>query len=198
MNGGLRFGVRVASPSTWAAGGRAVCLVWLGCLWLGGSGCRSERPEAPRLSDAPVYRNAREGFRFLVPEGWTQTASAVLPSGDLDGENFLVRYNVPSRQAGATLQVLCFQERGATDLRAHHAGPSFGVRAWEPIGEVETVEWGGLTGERHRYRSGPMSKDVVCFRRGGRVYSFVGLYHSDDAIAAQQIMRAVKSIVWEQ
>lgn len=197
MNGGIRRGVWAASPNTWAAFRYAVCL-GVGCLLLGSSGCQSERPEAPRLSDAPVYRSAREGFRFMVPEGWTQTASAVLPSGDLDGENFLVRYNVSSRQAGATLQVLCMQERGTVDLRAHHAGPSFGVRTWEPIGEAETVAWGGLTGERHRYRSGPMSKDVVCFRRRGRVYSFVGLYRSDDTIAEQQILRAVKSIVWEQ
>jgi len=190
-----------ACPSRDARGWSRRLTRWQGGLvwWIGlaiGIGCAS-RPEAPRLSDAPVYRNSREGFRFLVPDGWIQTASSNLPAGDLDGEIFLVRYNVQSRQAGASLQVLCAQQRDPRDLRTYHAGPSFGVRQWEPVGAGETVEIGGKTGERHQYQSGAHRKEVVCFRRGERVYSFVGLYRADDAIAQQQIQRAVRSIVWE-
>ncbi len=158
-------------------------------------------PQAPELHDSPVYQNDQEGFRFLVPEGWTQTASTMLPPGNLDGENFLVRYRVSSPEEGSLLQVLCFQEEEPTNLAEHHAEPSFGVQQWRTVEPPQAVDINGTPGEQFRLRgqSGgrDMTKDVVSFRKGDRVYSFVGLYFATDEKAQQQIRRAIDSVIWE-
>ena len=60
------------------------------------------------MSDAPVYQNNREGFRFLVPDNWTQDASTMLPRGPLDKEELLTRYRMRTAGPGASLEVLCF------------------------------------------------------------------------------------------
>lgn len=165
------------------------------------SGCSSS-PEAPELSDAPVYQNKQEGFRFLVPDGWTQTASSVLPEGDLEGETFLVRYRVKSPEAGSTLQVLCFQDKnGADDLEEHHAGPSFRVEKWSLKQPAEEATINETKAQRIVYTAKmdkrELTKQVVCFRKADRVYSFVGLYSSTDEKARQQIERAVNSVIWK-
>jgi hypothetical protein len=43
-----------------------------------------------------------------------------------------------------------------------------------------------------------MTKEVVCFRRQGRLYSFAGLFWSTDDKGRQQIRRAVESIIWDR
>jgi len=43
-----------------------------------------------------------------------------------------------------------------------------------------------------------MTKEVVCFRRNNRVYSFVGLFWSNDDKAREQIRRALRSTIWEE
>lgn len=158
-------------------------------------------PEAPELRDAPVYENEQEGFRFMVPDGWTQTASSILPPGDLDGEAFLVRYRVKSPEAGSTLQIECFQEEEPTDLLKYHSGPSYRVERWEPKSESETVTLGGREAHRILFEATmdgrKLSKEVVCFRKEDRVYSFVGLFASTDEKARQQIQRAVNSVIWD-
>ena len=163
-------------------------------------GC-SERPEAPELRDAPVYENAREGFRFMVPDGWTQTASSILPPGNLDGDAFLARYRVKSPEAGSTLQIECFQENEPANLQEYHTGPSYRVNRWEPASEPETLTLGGREAQRMVFEATmdgrQVSKEVVCFRKGNRVYSFVGLFSSTDENARQQIQRAVASVTWD-
>lgn len=164
-------------------------------------GCE-RRPSAPVLRDSAIYRNAQEGFRFLVPEGWTQTASANLPPGNLDSELFLVRYIVRSAEGGSQAQVLCFQDPdGDSDLAEHHAKPAFGVAKWT-LKEGPTEEtvggkpgtWMYLTGKvKHR----EMGKEVLCFRQGDRVYSFVGTFSAKDKKARQAMHHAFESIVWK-
>jgi hypothetical protein len=165
------------------------------------AGCDSE-PRAPALLDTPVYHNRQEGFRFLVPEGWTQNANANLPPGELEGEAFLVRYRMRTPEMGASLQILCLDDSGQSDLAEHHAGPSFRVNRWEPVEPGESLEIGGKPAERFAYQaviSGrQMTKEVTCFRRGKRVYSFVGLFFSTDDKAREQIRRAVGSVIWER
>lgn len=164
------------------------------------SGCES-RPAAPLLGDAPVYRNAAEGFRFLVPEGWTQTASSALPTGDIQGEVFLVRYRVDSDEAGATLQVMCMPDGPYLDLQQYHAGTSFRVNLWEVVEPRTEVAIGGRTGDRMVYKARPsqreLYKHVTSFRQNGRVYSFVGLYFADDEDARLEIERAIDSVIWD-
>ena len=137
----------------------------------------------------------------MVPDGWTQTASSILPTGDLDGEVFLARYRVKSPEAGSTLQIECFQENEPADLREYHSGPSYRVNRWEPSGEPETVTLGGREAQRLMFEATmdgrKLSKEVVCFRKGNRVYSFVGLFSFTDEKARQQIQRAVASVSWD-
>lgn len=169
-----------------------LCALLIGC---------DTTPEAPELVDSPVYQNDSEGFRFRVPEGWTQTASSELPAGDFEGENYLVRYLVQSPAGGATLQVLCFIDEPQTDLQSHHAGPSFGVESWEVAAPLTTATIGGVEVQRISFegilRGKPMHKDVLCVRRDNRVYSFVGMYTDGDEKAQQAIQRALTSLTWD-
>jgi hypothetical protein len=164
-------------------------------------GCR-ERPRAPALRDAPVYHSPQEGFRFLVPDGWTQNAIAVLPSGRLEGENFLVRYRMKTPEQGATLQIVCSQDSASLDLDRHHAGPSYRVPQWKLVEPAEEIHVNGVAARRMVYAgpSGgrPMTKEVVCFRRNDRVYAFVGVFLARDEKAREQIRRAVGSVLWEK
>jgi hypothetical protein len=164
-------------------------------------GCDSG-PRAPELVDSPVYQSKSEGFRFRVPEGWTQTASSSLPPGQFEGENFLVRYLVQSPAGGSTLQVLCLTDRdGTIDLTEHNAIPSFGVENWQLQGPAETLDVGGVQAQRMQYQgtlgSRTMNKEVLCARRGERVYSFVGLYSDGDEKAQLAIRRALDSLIWD-
>src|SRR5207249_7528635 len=60
-------------------------VAWLSAGW-------GSLPRAPALIDEPVYRNAHEGFRFLVPEGWTVHSKGEPPPGRADKERLLVNY----------------------------------------------------------------------------------------------------------
>jgi hypothetical protein len=175
----------------------ASCAVIAGMI----TGCDS-RPSAPVLRDGRIYVNPQEGFRFLVPEGWSQLANSILPRGDLDGEMFVVRYRMRTPEEGAVLQVVCFSEQLTDNLHEHHAGPSYRVERWKPEGPEETLEINGVTASRHIYSSDiagrPTTKEVVAFKRNGRVYNFVGMFMSRDDKARQQIRRAVGSTIWEK
>jgi hypothetical protein len=164
-------------------------------------GCGS-RPRAPALRASPVYQNDSEGFRFLVPDGWIQTASTILPSGELTGESFLVRYRMRTPEQGATLQIECLQDSATLDPEKHHAGPSYRVEHWRAAEANQEIEINGVKAQRFVYiariEGRPMTKEVVCFRRNGRVYSFVGLFWSNDDKAREQIRRAVRSTIWEE
>ena len=178
---------------------RSLRLLWTLACCAGFAACQRE-PAAPELSNAPVYSNPQEGLRFLVPDGWTQTASSTLPPGSLGGEIFLTRYNLSSPEQGASLQVLCLDDRADLDLAQHHAEGSFRAASWQPQGEPQAVDIHGVPATRLRYTTlldnREMSKQVTCFRRRGRVYSFVGLFWSNDPYADQQLLRAIDSITW--
>ena len=173
---------------------------WLLAVIVASCGCDSA-PQAPELVDSPVYQNDSEGFRFRVPEGWTQTANANLPPGNFEGENFLVRYLVQSPAGGSTLQVLCVIDKDQKDLAEHHLKPSFGVANWKltsgpdavdhSVGEAIRMTCAG------RFQSSKMHKEVLCIRRDNRVYSFVGLYFDGDDKAQHAIRRALDSLQWD-
>lgn len=172
--------------------GPAMLVVLVGC----GGG-----PSAPELRDSPVYRSASEGFRFLVPDGWTQIANASLPPGELDKEVFLTRYRVRSPEMGAMLYVVCFNDDASLDLEQYHSEASFRAPSWEVVSPMEEVIINETAGHRGLFKAtldkNEMSKDVLCFRKNGRVYSFIGLYWSTDEKAQQQLSRAVESVIWD-
>ncbi len=161
------------------------------------TGCDSD-PKAPVLRDAPFYHNKSEGIRFIVPEGWKQTASALLPQGDFDDEVYLVRYSLTTPESGAMMVVLVMQEKTPVNLEEHLAGPSFRVQKWTVETPSEEIEVNGSKLEHFVFTAKvgerSMTKDVYCFRRNSRIYSFLGLYWTGDHYAEQQIERAVKSL----
>src|SRR5262245_25916538 len=88
----------------------------------------SSGPRAPALRDEAVYQNDREGFRFRVPEGWTQHAKSDLPPGKANKEHLLVSYRRSSKPA--SLEVSLADVPESADLATYLAGPSFGAKQW--------------------------------------------------------------------
>lgn len=160
-------------------------------------GCDT-KPRAPALSDSPVYQNKREGIRFLVPDGWTQSASSDLPPR-IEGDVLLVRYKMKTPGQSASVEIRCFDEDEPTDLSNYHAEPSHAVAKWKLVNE-ESIEINEANAKRLAYigvmRGKRMTKEVVAFRRDDRVYSFLGLFWSSDEKARQQLRRAIDSVIW--
>ena len=164
-------------------------------------GCQ-RRPSAPDLRDSKVYHSREEGFRFLVPDGWIQTASAVLPPGELQGESFLVKYRINTPEPVRLLQVECMADKPDLDLGKHHAGPSYRVEKWTPSGPSQELQIHdsprptlGVLGQRRRSADDQGSR---LFSPQGRLYSFAGLFWSTDDKGRQQIRRAVESTIWDR
>jgi hypothetical protein len=164
------------------------------------AGCRP-RPRAPDLNDAPVYENDREGFRFMVPEGWSQYARSELPPGKLDKERLLVQYRRTKSEKEATLEVSAADLSPSTDLANYLAAPAFGVKDWKLKPSPESVEVNGVAGTRYdfagRVGKEEMTREVVAFRRGERVYFFTTLFFTKDTTAQEQSRRAVSRILWK-
>jgi hypothetical protein len=170
---------------------------WAGLVLGCGSG-----PRAPALRDDPVYQNEREGFRFLVPEGWKQHAKAEVPPRKYPKDILLVEYKhlVPGK--GALLQVSLADLPKGTDLTTFLASPAFGVKDWKPTAGMEGLQVDGGPATRLVFtgRLGPqeMTREVVVFRRGERVYFFTGLYNTGDTESRDQVRRAVASTLWKK
>jgi hypothetical protein len=164
------------------------------------AGCRP-RPRAPALYDAPVYQNDTEGFRFVVPEGWSQYARSDVPPGKLDKERLLVQYRRMKSAKEATLEVSAADLPPSADLADYLAGPAFGVKDWKLKPPPEPVEVNGVAGTRYdftgRVGKDDMTREVVAFRRGERVYFFTTLFFTQDATAQEQSRRAVSRILWK-
>lgn len=180
-------------------GGRAaLALLLVGLSLLAGCG---RGPRAPALQDDPVYTNEDEGFRFRVPEGWHQSAHAVLPPGKLDKERLLVQYRRPDPARPATLEVAAADLPPSTDLAAYLAEPAYGATTWRVRAGPEPVQAGGMEGSRYdltaRVGTDDMTREVVAFRRGERVYFFTALFLSKDPDAREQFRRSVGRLVWK-
>lgn len=179
---------------------RSTCVwIWIAHCCLISVGC-SDRPSAPELRDTPVYQNKQAGFRFLVPDGWNQTANAVLPNGPIQGEVWIARYTLQTPERGATLQILGYEEKLHPNFVEFHAEPSLSVNDWQPSAPAESVTVGGVTGTRMIYsgklQDRQLTKEVVGFQRSGRMYCFVAAFHVQDDKAREQVRRAINSLLW--
>jgi hypothetical protein len=167
---------------------------------LAGCGGR-DRPHAPALSDEPVYQNDREGFRFLVPDGWTQIARGELPPGRVERERMLVEYRLFGADKPATLEVTALDLDTGTDLKAYLAKRTSG-ETWRPKGPAEALQIDGTPATRLVLTGRPAgdetTHDVLACRRGDRVYFFTGVFSSSDSKARDQVRRAVQGIVWKK
>lgn len=163
-----------------------------------GWGCQ-QKPRAPALIDEPVFQSD-EGFRFLVPEGWIMAARAMVPPGPVEKERLLVQYRRTSGDGPATLEVSLVDLPEDADLVDYLSTPSFSARKWKQTGGAESMEAGGERGKRFRFsasiKGGDLAKEVTIFRRGGRVFFFTVLFSPKDTAAAEQVRRAIGSLVW--
>lgn len=156
-------------------------------------------PRAPVLRNDPVYQNATEGFRFLVPPDWTQQARSNAPAGPAPTDRLLVRYERRSETTPAVLEVSMIDLPPATDLRAYLTGPSSARPGWTVARPPEAVKVGDRDGERFLFASAadrPLTKEVVTVRRGARVYFFTALYAPTDDAARDDIRRALATLQW--
>ena len=163
-------------------------------------GCESN-PQAPVLRNSPVYQSETEGFRFRVPDGWSQTANSSLPSGDVPRDIFLARYSLETSEGGASLQVLGRNDVPSEQLVEHLSQPAFGVERWELLEPPTEIDVGSVPAERlvlkGLLQGKPLIKHATCFHRNGRLYTFLGMYSQTDQNARQQIERALDSLLWE-
>ncbi|MEE3371806.1 MAG: hypothetical protein VX346_20915 [Planctomycetota bacterium] len=163
------------------------------------AGCDS-LPSAPALRDSAVYTNEDAGLKFLVPTGWTCSANAVLPN-QIEREIVLAQWRMRTPVQGASVEILCFDKDQQFDLHRYHSGPSHGSKQWNSQADPAEVKINGNSATRLTYvaeiSGTEMRKHVVCFRRGLRVFSFIGLFYDNDEKAEQQLQRALDSIQWQ-
>jgi hypothetical protein len=163
------------------------------------AGCE-RTPRAPALTNGPVYQNTREGFRFLVPDGWTQVARGEMPPAPVKDERMLVEYRLVGDQPVA-LRVTAFDLPESEDLAAHLNQQLPEAGAWKVSAGPESCEAGGVAGIHLAFtgREGGQesTRDFHAFRRGGRVYQFAGVFAATDTKARLEIRRAVESLSWQ-
>ena len=190
---------RVARSKSRSSALRLVCLALTGLIAV--SGCGDGTPKAPLLHDGPVYQNKSAGFRFLVPQGWNQSASAQVPPA-LDREFLVVQYRLKTTQQGALFEVLCFEPGASFELPKYHRGPSHGVTQWSDDGETRVDQIGGETAVRQRVKGviggRTLVKEIASFVRGKRTYSFIGVFGDGDRDGAEEINRAINSLIWSR
>jgi hypothetical protein len=154
------------------------------------------------LRDDPVYQNDSEGFRFLAPQGWTQSTRSNVPPGKQETEYPLVAYRQIAGASGASFRVSLIDLPSSADLAPHLAGPSYGVEQWTQAAPPEKIAVGSASGVRYHFkgRAGKQDlvKEVVAVRRGERVYLFTALYAPRDTEVRDQLRRVVESIIWKK
>lgn len=187
------------SPSPASLSRRLVAGLLLAAALLPAGACQT-RPRAPALIDEPVYQNDVEGFRFLVPEGWSMSGRAAIPPGPAEKERLLVQYRRTQGGPPALFEVSRMDLPEEMDLAGYLGGPSFSVNHWKSGGPPEEVEIGGAKGQRFRFiayvNGTERVKEVTTFWRGGRVYFFTILCTSKDDSSPEQVRRAVRHLVW--
>jgi hypothetical protein len=169
------------------------CALILIVVFAGGFG---NRPRAPSLGDEPVYRNSREGFRFVAPESWKVTARADYPSGAADKDRLLVTYQAIGTDKPASLYVSMIDVPESASLLNHVGAPSHSVSDWQPTAEPAEITLGGKAATRFSFRSQENAKEVAACRRGGRVYLFTVLFSRTDTKARDLGRTAIESVVW--
>jgi hypothetical protein len=187
-------------------------------LWAGAAclaGC-SRGPQAPVLSDESVYQNNREGFRFDVPNGWTQIARGEIPPGTVEKERMLVEYKLLPGPNPAGLQVTCIDLSPQTNPEAYLAERMKTLGDWQKKGRGEKLSIHGRDAVRLQYLLKPFPSDfakkmgtkapkpeaddlreIVVFRRNERVYFFTAMLPSSDKKALGDIRRAIETIEWK-
>lgn len=186
-----RFSV-LSFPAGFPGGVTRLCILVVAAVAIG---C-TDRPKAPALGNEPVYENVREGFRFVAPDGWQQAAKADVPPGRAEKERLLVRYFAASSEKAAVFEVTLVDLPESADLAGQLAGRSHGVADWQSAGPGKPITIQGASATQFAFRSKNSNKDVITFRRGGRVYLFTIISDVSDGKGRDLARKAVESVVW--
>jgi hypothetical protein len=183
-----------AIPARWKRAPQGV-----GLLLVLVAGCTSG-PSAPALDDEPIYKAAREGFRFSRPEGWTQWARGDVPAGKLEGERLLVEYRSQSSEEMATLEVSVASVAPTDSLSDFVTRNCKTGEDWRLRGPVENFTINGEAAVRLVWvmaaDTGERVREIVAFRRDDRVYFFKGFYAASDTRSRREFRSAVDTVVW--
>jgi hypothetical protein len=175
--------------------------VLLGAWVLLLSSCHS-RPRAPVLRNDPVYQNEREGFRFLVPEGWMQSSRTEIPPGKVERERPLVDYHSTTGPGTASFRVSLIDLPESADVADLLATPSMGVKKWTQTAAAEDVTVGGIPGVRYHFSGDRgnehLAREVISVRRGERLYFFQAMYPAKGSQMPDQFRRVVDSVIWKK
>jgi hypothetical protein len=169
-------------------------------LLVAGWGC-SERPRAPALEDSTVYQNDQEGFRFLVPEGWSQQSKSAIPPGRLTRELVLVEYRRYQTQPPAALQVSIQDLASDLPLGPLLAGSRAQNTDWHLVGNPVQAKVGVRVGQRFilegKGPGGPQTREVIAVRKGDRVYFFTGIFNTPDHTSRDLVRQTFANVVWK-
>ncbi len=176
----------------------ALALGVIALLW----GCGGKpRPPALQQGDGP-FHSPSAGLRFQPPKGWRQFTHGIVPPGPVPKEVPVVKYKLQDGKRMALLRV------GVVDLPEPKSVEQYlrerppGHEDWRAVSSKnETVDVNGLPGVRvaftGRWDGRNAVKEVVGVRRGGRLYSFTGIYGAGDTRARDAVRQAVATVTWE-
>ena len=161
-------------------------------------GC-SRRPAAPVLDNDPVFVNRGEGFRLLIPEGWSQAIKTNLPPGVLEKERTLVLYRAFDKNP-ASFEVTCIDLGEDADIDVYVTSRKRSGAGWTRSAEKEKVTVDGREGNRYYFqatvRGQPTSAEVVVFQKAKRFYFFSGYFPKGDLIRQKQIRQFLADLSW--
>jgi hypothetical protein len=174
---------------------RAALLLLPGVLLAGCGG-----PRAPALLDSPVYENSREGLKFAVPDGWTQSARGEMPKGRIEQERPLVEYQLLNGEKPSMFMVTRVDLPESEDLAAYMVKRQPSKENWRQVGTSEKLEINGAAATRFVFMqtagADETAREIVVFRRGERCYLFAGTFSANDSKTRSQLRQSLQNVSW--
>ncbi|MFO0848858.1 MAG: hypothetical protein U0871_09935 [Gemmataceae bacterium] len=164
-------------------------------------GC-SDRPSAPVLAVEAVYRHDESGLRFLTPDGWAPLARVDLPAGRLDKPTRMVAYVQAGAAAPAEIELYAVDLPAEANLvnyllKEQRIGPE----KWQVKSPPADTLVRGVKASRFELRAGAgkteRRRDVVAFRRGGRLFLFLFTGSASATADVETFQRCVNSATWD-
>jgi hypothetical protein len=166
------------------------------------AGCGPEPPRAPALSNERVYSDSTGGFRFLAPEGWIMSARSVPPAGPLPKAILLVHYQNPRADQSGDLHVYAAEVPENKDVGEHIEATPIGPDPWKQSAKPEAVTIGGEAAKRYYFKPVKVkpkdpTREILAFRRGGRVYLFCITYDNGDGATRDRVRTLFDGLRWD-